>query len=132
MPNYGILLAFIGSGPNGGDLEWTRRFFTGLTARDRNMVNRLYGWALHYYCGTTGKGQAIDFTVDDWYALLSKATVMENLITDHWAAMAEVDRRHRVKLVVDEWAHGTTPARRSPAHIFSVKPRRCAMRWLRR
>jgi alpha-N-arabinofuranosidase len=28
---------------------------------------------------------------------------MEKLITSHCAAMGEVDRRHRVKLVVDEW-----------------------------
>ncbi|HXU76507.1 MAG TPA: alpha-L-arabinofuranosidase C-terminal domain-containing protein [Methylomirabilota bacterium] len=103
VPGYGVPLAFIGSGPNGGDLDWTKKFFARLTERDRNLANLLYGWALHYYCGTTGKGQAIDFTVGDWYALLSKATVMEKLITSHWAAMGEVDRRHRVKLVVDEW-----------------------------
>ena len=28
---------------------------------------------------------------------------MEGLITGHWAVMGETDRRHRVKLVVDEW-----------------------------
>jgi alpha-N-arabinofuranosidase len=38
---------------------------------------------------------------------------MESLITSHWGVMGEVDRRHRVKLVVDEWgawyAPGTEP-----------------------
>ncbi len=103
VPNYGLPLSFIGSGPNGGDLDWTRGFFTRLTARDRGLVNLLYGWALHYYCGTAGRGDAIQFTVDDWYELLGKAVKMEKLITDQWAAMGEVDTRHHVKLVVDEW-----------------------------
>jgi alpha-N-arabinofuranosidase len=38
---------------------------------------------------------------------------MESLIQSHWDAMGEVDRRHRVKLAVDEWgawyAPGTEP-----------------------
>ncbi len=112
-------LAFIGSGPNGGDLDWTRRFFARLTERDAGLINLLYGWALHYYCGTAGKGGAIDFTVDDWYELLGKAIIMESLITQHWAAMGEVDRRHQVKLVVDEWGawhHAGTEVART--HLF--------------
>lgn len=103
VPRYGVPLAFIGSGPNGGDLSWTRKFFARLTERDSGMLGRLYGWALHYYCGTAGKGNAIDFTVADWYELLGKATRMEKLITDHWSAMGEVDQQRRVKLIVDEW-----------------------------
>jgi len=103
VPNFGLPLAFIGSGPNGGDLDWTRKFFAGLGQRDRGLINSLYGWALHYYCGTAGKGDAIDFTVADWYELLGKALHMEKLIQQHWAAMGELDPRHRVKLIVDEW-----------------------------
>jgi alpha-N-arabinofuranosidase len=119
VPRYGVPLAFIGSGPNGGDLDWTRRFFAHLTERDRGLVRTLYGWALHYYCGTAGKGNAIDFTVDDWYELLNKAIRMEKLITDHWGVMGEVDRQHRVKLVVDEWGawhHAGTEV--APTHLF--------------
>jgi alpha-N-arabinofuranosidase len=103
IPHYGVRLALIASGPNGGDLDWTRRFFAKLTERDRGLLNSLYGWAMHYYCGTAGKGDAIDFTLSDWYELLGKAVQMETLIQQHWAAMAEIDREHRVKLIVDEW-----------------------------
>lgn len=103
VPAYGVHLSFIGSGPNGGDVDWTRRFFAKLTERDRGLLNILYGWAMHYYCGTAGKGDAIDFTRDDWYELLGKALHMETLIKEHWDAMAAIDRNHRVKLVVDEW-----------------------------
>ncbi len=119
VPNYGVPLAFIGAGPNGGDLEWTRRFFTKLTERDKGLLGLLYGWALHYYCGTAGQGQAIDFTVDDWYELLEKATRMETLITQHWALMGEIDQRHRVKLIVDEWgAWHRAGSEVSPTHLF--------------
>jgi alpha-N-arabinofuranosidase len=119
VPRFGVPLSFIGSGPAGGDLDWTRKFFAKLTERDRGRLNELYGWGLHYYCGSAGKGDAIDFTVDDWYELLGKAVHMEKLVTDHWAAMADVDRQHRVKLVVDEWGawhHAGTEV--APTHLF--------------
>lgn len=119
VPGYGVPLAFIASGPNGGDLDWTRKFFARLTERDRGLLRTVYGWALHYYCGTAGKGDAIDFTVNDWYDLLAKAIRMEALIEEHWAAMGEVDRQHRVKLVVDEWGawhHAGTEVART--HLF--------------
>jgi len=103
VPGFGVPLAFIGSGPNGGDLDWTRKFFAKLTERDRGLLGTLHGWAMHYYCGTAGKGDAVDFTVEDWYELLEKATVMDSLIRLHWGAMGETDREHRVKLIVDEW-----------------------------
>jgi alpha-N-arabinofuranosidase len=103
LPDYGVKLRLIGSGPNGDDLAWTRGFFAGLTAKGKSQLDTLHGWALHYYCGTTGKGQAIDFTVNDWYELLGKADLMEALIQRHWSAMGEVDTGHKVKLVVDEW-----------------------------
>jgi len=119
VPSYGVPLALIGSGPNGGDLDWTRRFFTKLTERDRGQLNNLYGWALHYYCGTAGKGDAINFTTADWYELLAKALQMERLITQHWAAMGEIDKDHRVKLIVDEWGAWHHPGTEvAPTHLF--------------
>src|SRR5256885_6527794 len=33
VPSYGLELAFIGSGPNGGDLHWERRVLPGVGAR---------------------------------------------------------------------------------------------------
>src|SRR5947207_14757691 len=60
IPSYGIKLAFIGSGPNGGDLGWTRRFFTKLA--EKGSVGALYGWGLHNYTWNLSKGQS-----DDWF-----------------------------------------------------------------
>jgi alpha-N-arabinofuranosidase len=111
VPRYGLNLAFIGSGPNGGDLSWSRRFFARLA--ERGGFGRMWGWALHHYSwnvssGRTtdwrqGKGDAVSYPVEEWYELLNEADRMESLIADHWAIMGEFDRQHRIKLVVDEW-----------------------------
>lgn len=113
VPRFGEPLSFIGSGPNGGDLGWSRRFFTNLTAKGEGALGSLWGWALHHYSwnvsrGATtdwdaGKGDALVYSTDEWYEMLAQADLMEGLITGHWAVMGEIDRRHRVKLVVDEW-----------------------------
>ncbi|RPJ55470.1 MAG: alpha-L-arabinofuranosidase [Acidobacteria bacterium] len=121
VPGYGTQIAMIGSGPNGGNLEWTRGFFR--KAAPGGVLARMWGWALHHYAwnvsnGRTSdwfqaKGDALKFDTETYYELLLHANQMEKLITDHWAAMAESDPRHRVKLVVDEWgawhAPGTEP-----------------------
>jgi alpha-L-arabinofuranosidase len=111
VPRYGVDLAFVGSGPNGGDLDWTRRFFTKLN--ERRALGSMWGWALHHYSwnvsgGRTtdwrqGKGDAVNYGDEEWYELLHEADRVETLITDHWNVMGETDRAHRVKLVVDEW-----------------------------
>jgi alpha-L-arabinofuranosidase len=111
VPRYGVNLAFIGSGPNGGDLGWSRRFFGRLA--ERGGFGRMWGWALHHYSwnvtgGRTndwyqGKGDAVKYANEEWYELLNEADRIETLITDHWAIMGEFDRQHRVKLVIDEW-----------------------------
>ena len=113
VPRFGDELSFIGSGPNGGDFGWTRRFFSTLTAKGEGALGSMWGWALHHYSwnvsrGATtdwdaGKGDALVYTTDEWYEMLAQADLMESLITAHWAVMGEIDRRHRVKLVVDEW-----------------------------
>lgn len=111
VPRFGMNLAFVGSGPNGGDLSWTRRFFGKLA--EKGGFGRMWGWALHHYSwnvsgGRTndwmqGKGDAVKYPDDEWYELLNEADKVEKLITDNWAIMGEFDRQHQVKLVVDEW-----------------------------
>lgn len=127
VPRYGMDLAFIGSGPNGGDLGWSRRFFGKLA--EKGGFGKMWGWALHHYTwnasgGRTtdwyqGKGDAVNYPNDEWYELLSEANVMEKLITDHWAVMGEFDRQHRVKLVVDEWGAWYKPGSEvHPTHLL--------------
>ncbi len=122
VPRAGVDLAFIASGPNGADYAWTRSFFSKLVEKSKGPLRNLYGSALHYYCGTVGKGSAIDFTVDDWYALFAKAIVMEELINNHWRIMGEIDTEHRVKLVVDEWGAWHQTADIAPGYLFGYYP----------
>ena len=116
VPAYGVKLAFVGSGPNGGDLEWTRRAFRELA--ERRSLDRLWGWALHHYCSASN-GEAVAFDDTAWYDLLGSANRMESLITSHWQVMGESDRERRVKLVVDEWGawHKMT-TNVDPTHLF--------------
>jgi alpha-N-arabinofuranosidase len=117
VPKYGLPFSMIGSGPNGGDNEWTRKFFQ--KAATQRGLGAMWGWGLHHYSWNTsagkttdwfaGKGDALRFTREEHYELLREATLMEGLIQSHWAAMGDVDRGHRVKLVVDEWGSWHKP-----------------------
>jgi alpha-N-arabinofuranosidase len=115
VPRYGLDLKYIGAGPNGGDIGWTRRFFNNMAEKGANQLNSMYGWALHYYTGTTGDGNALQYTTDEWYELIGRSDRMESLIEQHWGVMGEADPQHRVKLIVDEWGawhsqHPSLPA----------------------
>ena len=129
IPRYGLDLSIIGAGPNGGDTEWTRRFFLKLTEKGKDQINNLYGWAMHHYSWNVGKGQntdwvaskgdAIQFPVEDWYELLREADLMETLIMKHWSVLGEMDPQHRVKLVVDEWgAWHKSGSEADPTHLY--------------
>ena len=129
VPGFGVGLAFIASGPNGGDLNWSRKFLETLTLKGEGALNSVWGWALHHYTwnasrGATtnwdaGKGDALAFTNDEWYEVLSQADQMESLITGHWGVMGEIDRRHRIKLVVDEWGTWHKPGTQlAPSHLL--------------
>ena len=121
VPSYGVRTALVGSGPNDGNVDWTRRFFGKL--RKADTLGRLWGWAMHHYAWNasggrtndwfTGKRDAVKFDAEQYYDILREADEMESLIAAHWAVMAESDPRHRTRLVVDEWgawhASGTEP-----------------------
>ena len=126
VPDYGMKLNLVGSGPGAGiedpRVDWTRGFFEALAAKGKNLFNQVYGLSLHYYCGTTGKGSSIDFSVADWYQLLWQANVMDSLLTQHWLTMGEIDREHKVKLVVDEWGAWHRGPAIDPRYLFSYPP----------
>src|SRR5487761_956631 len=90
VPSYGTDLAYIGSGPNNNDLEWTRGFFHKLNGGRPVFEDRLFGWSVHYYTwnlsrGKTdnwveGKGDALNFDVTDWYELFQQGLMMEQIV----------------------------------------------------
>jgi alpha-N-arabinofuranosidase len=114
VPRYGVDLQFIGSGPNGDDVDWTRRFFERIFAGTRPYSEPAFrGWSIHHYAwnlsrGKTNdwikaKGDALAFDPVDYYELLREADRMEKIVNDHWSAMGEFDTKRQVKLVVDEY-----------------------------
>ena len=102
-PTYGTKLNFIATGPNGADVGWTRRFLAKLVEKGSGQLNKVHTLGLHYYCGTTGKGNALEYTEDEWYELIHRSDRIESLVTQHWTVMGESDPQHKVKLAVDEW-----------------------------
>jgi alpha-N-arabinofuranosidase len=126
VPSYGLKMRYIASGPgmaidNPGE-DWTRGFFKEILAKDRGLLNRIYGLSLHYYCWTAGKGDSLDFTNDDWYQVLWQSDLMDSLLAKQWVVAGEFDRRHKVKFVVDEWGawHRGKPI--DPRYLFSYVP----------
>lgn len=111
LPGYGVPLYLIAAGPNGNDLDWTRRFMKKWMDGARAP---LHGWSPHYYCGTAGT--STEFTVDQWYTLIDRAAYVERLITDQWGVLGEFDRNHAIKLIVDEWGCWHPEDKRLPAH----------------
>jgi alpha-N-arabinofuranosidase len=107
-------LRFVAVGPNGDDVDWTTRLFKALHANPESR--KLWGLSIHYYTsGSAAKfaaGDALAFTPDEHYDLLTRGSLMEKVVTDHWRAMGNTTANtrakssaddHRVKLVVDEW-----------------------------
>jgi alpha-N-arabinofuranosidase len=123
LPEFGLDLRLIASGPNVADYAWTQSFFQKLTEKGKGQLKKVFGTALHYYCGTTGNGESTNFDDAGWYELLRKASYMEELIVNHWAIMGQVDKQHQVKLVVDEWGawHQTDPSI-NPSYLFCFYP----------
>jgi alpha-L-arabinofuranosidase len=123
VPRYDVPLSFIASGPNVADYAWTRSFFTKMTEKGPGALRRVFGTALHYYCGGPHEGASTDFTSDGWYTLLADAGYMDELVRNHWQIMGETDPQHAVKLVVDEWGawHETDPSI-APAYLWAYWP----------
>jgi alpha-N-arabinofuranosidase len=96
-------LRFVAVGPNGDDVDWTMRLFKALPER-----RHLWGLSVHYYTSGSAtrfaQGDALNFNNDEYYDLLTRGSIMEKIVTDHWRAMQlQQGRQPTVKLVVDEW-----------------------------
>jgi len=111
VPGFGVPLSFVGSGPSDGDVSWTRGFFEKVGRK--HELGRMWGWSMHHYAwnasgGRTtdwvaGKGDALRFGAQQYYAILRDAAQMDAFISNQWEVMGESDPHHHVKLVVDEW-----------------------------
>ena len=94
------------SAPTATTSTGPRRLFKALYANPERR--HLWGLSVHYYTsGSPTKfaaGDALNFNTDDYYDLLTRASIMEKVVTDHWAAIGNQPADSpQVKLVVDEW-----------------------------
>jgi len=98
-------LKLIAVGPNGDDVDWTTRLAKSLS--DNPEHRNLWGLSVHYYTsGSPTKfaaGDALKYNDADFYDLLTRASIMERVVTDHYKAIGNAGSSHPVKLVVDEW-----------------------------
>jgi alpha-L-arabinofuranosidase len=108
-------LFLIACGPDRNDLDWTRRFFEQLGSYRPHQ--RIHGYAAHYYCGTAGT--ATVYGEGQWYELLRKALLVEQLIVEQRQLMDQYDPQRRIALILDEWGtwHPPTPGR-NPAFLW--------------
>jgi alpha-N-arabinofuranosidase len=103
----GVAPRFVAVGPNGDDVDWTRRLFQSLYGNSERR--HLFGLSVHYYTSGSpsafAEGDALRFGPDEYYDLLTRASIMERVVTDHYAAIGNTQQpgQPKVKLVVDEW-----------------------------
>ncbi len=107
-PNY-----LIACGPNGNDLDWTRRVLDKILKGYLPFNPPIHGLSAHYYCGTAGTD--LSYTNDQWYELLWKSLKIETLVTEQRALLDEFDPERKIGLLVDEWGtwHPPTPGKNS-------------------
>ena len=95
----GNRLIKIACGPNANDYNWAENVAGNI---ESYMAG---GISLHYYTIPTGdwnhKGDAVDFSDEEYYSTISRALYMEELIEKH----TEIIRRYHsdMALIVDEW-----------------------------
>ena len=88
----------IASGANDADYNWTETLMKNIP------LNMLGGVAMHHYSvDWNEKGSATEFSEAQYFGIMKKALLMEELVTKHAAIMDKYDPQQKVALVVDEW-----------------------------
>ncbi|MGQ7946106.1 alpha-N-arabinofuranosidase [Flavobacterium sp. WC2509] len=89
----------IASGANSDNYNWTETLMKNIPG------GMLGGVAMHHYSviNWKKKGDAVDFTEEQYFATMKEALKMEELVTKHAAIMDKYDPKQKIALVVDEW-----------------------------
>lgn len=113
LKNYSDNKLFrIASGASDGDYYWTKVMM-------ERIGHHMQGLAVHHY-STAGpnfniKGDALEFTEEEWFGSMASSWKMEEFIQGHAAIMDEYDPEKKIALIVDEWGNwyevekGTNP-----------------------
>ncbi len=94
----------IACGANAADYHWTEKVLETLFDHGYGYAS---GLSLHYYTVPSGKwgrrGQALEFTEEQYYQTLREAMKMEELMENHSAIMDRYDPEKKMGMIVDEW-----------------------------
>src|SRR6185295_18890996 len=101
MNNYSrdYRLFRIASGASDDDYNWTEVLMKNIP---HNMLD---GVGVHHYSviNWSKKGSATNFSEQEYFATMSKALQMEELVTRHATIMDKYDPKKKIAMVVDEW-----------------------------
>lgn len=89
----------IAGGANVDDYKWTEVLM-------REASDFMDGLSLHYYVHPGGfwdKGQAVDFSEQEWDVSMEKTLHMDELITKHSEIMDKYDPEKEIGIIIDEW-----------------------------
>lgn len=114
----------IASGASSDDYNWTEVLMKNIPH------NMLGGLALHHYSviNWNKKGPAVDFTEEQYFAIMKQALLMDSLVIKHSAIMDKYDPKKEVALVVDEWGGWyDVEAGTNPGFLFQQNTMRDAM-----
>jgi len=89
----------IASGANSSDYNWTEVLMKNIP------LNMLGGVGVHHYSviDWNKKGDAVNFSEEQYFKTMKQALKMEELVTKHAAVMDKYDPEKKVAMVVDEW-----------------------------
>ncbi|HJY13725.1 MAG TPA: alpha-L-arabinofuranosidase C-terminal domain-containing protein, partial [Flavobacterium sp.] len=89
----------IASGANSSDYNWTEVLMKNIP------LNMLGGIGVHHYSviDWNKKGDAVNFSEEEYFKTMKQALKMEELVTKHAAVMDKYDPEKKVAMVVDEW-----------------------------
>src|SRR5690606_20793979 len=98
----------IAAGANIDDYAWTETLMKSLShlGCQRDPHGFYQALSLHYYTINGewhDKGDATEFSDDDYYVTMKRAHRMREIVRGHAAVMDSYDPNKRVGLVVDEW-----------------------------
>jgi alpha-L-arabinofuranosidase len=114
----------IASGASSSDYNWTE-----VLMRDVPHY-MLEGVALHHYSVIDwgNKGPATGFSEKEYFTIMQKAYMMEELVTKHSSIMDKYDPSRKVALVVDEWGawYNVEPGT-NPGFLYQQNTMRDAM-----
>ena len=114
----------IASGASDDDYHWTEVLMRDIP---HNLIDAV---GVHHYSviDWNHKGSATDFSEEQYFTTMQKASLMEEYVQKHEAVMDKYDPKKKIAMVVDEWGgwYDVEPGT-NPAFLFQQNTMRDAM-----